>query len=59
MSDIYISNKGIKPPLINTIGEEVIDLTAYIHFISNRIFNGHISNETSMSDHRQILFDVA
>lgn len=55
-NNIDICNKGCEPTFINSIRKEVLDLTLCSVHISENIKGWHVSNEVSLSDHRQILF---
>lgn len=57
-SHINILNKGSNPTFINSIRQEVLDLTLSSQFISNFVANWHVSNEASLSDHMHIRFDI-
>lgn len=55
--NINICNVGDKPTFSNSIRQEVLDLTLCSPSISDKIKNWHVSDETSMSDHKHIIFD--
>ncbi|XP_062710252.1 uncharacterized protein LOC134288683 [Aedes albopictus] len=56
-NEIDICNRGDVPTFINAIREEVLDLTLCSPTISDKIKNWHVSDEISLSDHKQILFE--
>lgn len=57
--DIDICNRGDSPTFINSIREEVLDLTLCSSIISENIKNWVVSDEISLSDHKHILFNYA
>ncbi|XP_072392231.1 uncharacterized protein [Diabrotica undecimpunctata] len=57
-NNLDIANRGNKPTFINAIRKEVLDITLTSSFIANKIYNWHVSNEASMSDHQHIRFDL-
>jgi len=57
-SGINILNIGNKPTFVNAIRSEVLDLTLSTQFISNFVFNWHVSDEPSLSDHMHIKFEL-
>lgn len=58
LNNIDIVNRGSKPTFRNGVRSEVLDITLASTFISNYIYNWHVSSEVSMSDHRHIRFDI-
>lgn len=58
-NDIDICNRGNAPTFINAVREEVLDLTLCNSTISGSIEKWRVSDEISLSDHRQILFEFA
>lgn len=56
-NDIDICNKGNCPTFVNAIREEVLDLTLCSSKLSDSIKNWQVSDEISLSDHKQILFE--
>lgn len=56
-NEIDICNRGEAPTFINAIRQEVLDLTLCSPKISEKIKNWHVSDEASLSDHMQILFE--
>ena len=56
-NNIDICNKSNKPTFTNAIRGEVLDLTLCSPAISEKIANWHVSDETSLSDHKHILFE--
>jgi hypothetical protein len=57
-TNLNILNKGNKPTFVVTNRQEVIDLTLRTDNIRDLVSNWHVSDETSLSDHRYILFQV-
>ena len=57
-NDVEILNNGCKPTFINSVREEVLDLTLSSRYISNYISNWRVSDEVSCSDHQHIFFQV-
>jgi hypothetical protein len=55
---VDILNVGNKPTFITAARREVLDLTLASPFISNFVSGWHVSEEPSLSDHRQIRFDL-
>lgn len=55
---LEILNIGDKPTFVNRMREEVLDITLSTLLVSTKIQNWHVSDETSMSDHRHIRFDL-
>lgn len=47
------------PPPVTVARQEVLDLTLCSAAFADKISNWHVSEEASLSDHRQIVFDVA
>jgi hypothetical protein len=57
-SNMYILNCGNEPTFVVSNRKEVIDLTLGTNEISNLVSNWHLSEETSLSDHRDICFQL-
>lgn len=57
-TNINIRNRGNELTIINVTRKEVHDLTLADPFISNYIYNWHISDDSSMSDNQHIKFDL-
>lgn len=55
-SSLQIINKGNDPTFVNAKRGEVIDITLATNNICRKIMTWHVSNETSLSDHRYICF---
>ena len=51
-----IMNRGNSPTFVTKNRSEVLDITLATQNISNRISQWHVSNEDSLSDHREINF---
>jgi hypothetical protein len=58
-SNLNILNHGNKPTFVVSNRLEVIDLTLGTKEIVNLVTNWHVSDETSLSDHRYICFQIA
>lgn len=56
-NNIDISNKGCEPTFVTSNRNEVLDLTLCSPILSENVKNWHVSDEISLSDHRQILFE--
>jgi ribonuclease HI len=56
-SDINIVNTGTKPTFVNSIREEVIDVTLCNNSNVDRIENWRVSDDVTHSDHNRIEFD--
>ena len=56
-NDMEFCNTGNSPTFINSIREEVLDLTLCSASIADKIHNWHVSDEISLSDHSHILFE--
>lgn len=56
-NNIDICNRGDSPTFVNSIRQEVLDLTICSDLLSEKIVNWHVSDEESLSDHKQIRFD--
>ena len=56
-NNIDICNRGNNPTFVNAIRQEVLDLTLASTKLSDNIENWHVSEEISLSDHSQILFE--
>ncbi|XP_043470366.1 uncharacterized protein LOC122503754 [Leptopilina heterotoma] len=57
-TDLYILNTGSTPTFINAVRQEVIDITLCSKSIENKVRRWRVSNEPSLSDHSQIVFEV-
>jgi hypothetical protein len=57
-SNLYILNCGNEPTFVVNNRKEVIDLTLGTNEIANLVCNWHVSDETSLSDHRYICFEL-
>ena len=55
-NNIDICNTGDTPTFVNSIRQEVLDLTLCSPIVSEKIKDWHVSDETSLSDHKHILF---
>lgn len=56
-NNIDLCNKGNQPTFITKTRREVLDLTLCSPFISPRVRKWQVSDEESLSDHRQIEFE--
>ncbi|XP_043461994.1 uncharacterized protein LOC122498366 [Leptopilina heterotoma] len=56
--DLDILNTGSTPTFINAVRQEVIDITLCSKSIENKLRRWRVSNEPSLSDHSQIVFEV-
>jgi hypothetical protein len=56
--NLYILNCGNEPTFMVSNRKEVIDLTLGTNEIANLVSNWHVSDETSLSDHRYICFQL-
>jgi hypothetical protein len=57
-TNLSILNKGNEPTFVISNRKEVIDLTLGTNKIGDLVTNWHVSDETSLSDHRYIVFQV-
>jgi hypothetical protein len=57
-SNLNIRNHGNEPTFVVSNRKEVIDLTPGTNEIANLVSNWHVSDETSLSDHRYICFQI-
>lgn len=57
-TDLEILNKGISPTFVTRNRSEVLDITVASQNIINIIKNWHVSNEDTLSDHREINFTI-
>jgi hypothetical protein len=57
-ANLNILNKGNKPTFAVSKRQRVIDLTLGADKVVDLVSNWHVSDETSLSDHRYILFQV-
>ena len=53
-----IANVGCKPTFINSIREEVLDLTLISSSIASSLINWRVTDEATLSDHQHIRFDL-
>ena len=58
ITNLNILNKGNEPTFVVSNRQEVTDLTLWTDKIGQLLSNWHVSDETSLSDHRYILFQV-
>ena len=56
-NNIDICNRGNSPTFVNSIRQEVLDLTLCSQPLSENIKNWYVSDEESLSDHKHIRFD--
>jgi len=56
--DLELLNKGNKPTFVTSRRQEVLDITISSIGLSSYITNWQINEEDSLSDHRQILFQI-
>ncbi|XP_043483556.1 uncharacterized protein LOC122512018 [Leptopilina heterotoma] len=57
-TNLDILNTGSTPTFSNAIRQEVIDITLCSKNIGNKVRRWKVSNEPSLSDHSQIVFEV-
>jgi hypothetical protein len=57
-SNLNVLNHGNDPTFVVSNRKEVIDLTLGTNKIANLVSNWHVSDETSLSDHRYICFQI-
>jgi hypothetical protein len=57
-SNLNILSHSIEPTFVVSNRKEVIDLTLGTNKIANLVCNWHVSDETSLSDHRYICFQM-
>ena len=57
-TNLTVVNRGCKPTFINSIRQEVIDITMVSDSLSDRISNWHVSDSHSFSDHCYIEFSL-
>ena len=55
--NVNICNQGNDPTFVTRIRQEVLDLTLCSAKLSGMIVNWHVSEEQSLSDHKQIMFN--
>lgn len=55
---LEILNSGSRPTFITSRRQEVIDVTLGSHKTAQSVMNWRVSEEDSLSDHRQIYFTV-
>lgn len=58
MNNIDLCNKGESPTFVTRLRQEVLDLTLCSPRTSANLKNWHVSTEESLSDHKQILFEL-
>ena len=56
--DLMILNSGNKPTFVNSVRDQVIDITLCSHDVVNDLLNWNVTNEVTCSDHRLISFDT-
>ena len=57
-TNLTVANKGCKPTFINSIRQEVIDITLVSDSLSYRVLNWHVADTNSFSDHCYIEFSL-
>lgn len=57
-SELVILNQGNVPTFENRLRKEVLDVTLSTEFISEKIVDWRVSDEPSLSDHKQIRFKI-
>ena len=57
-TDLDILNIGNQPTFVNRIRSEVLDITLATNKLSNRIKNWNVSQEETLSDHKEINFSI-
>ena len=57
-NNINVCNKGNEPTFVTVARQEVLDLTLCSAAFADKIRNWHVSEEASLSDHRQIVFNI-
>ncbi|XP_055622249.1 uncharacterized protein LOC129765838 [Toxorhynchites rutilus septentrionalis] len=55
--NINICNQGNDPTFVNSVRQEVLDLTLCSSKLSDTLKNWHVSSEESLSDHKHIMFN--
>ena len=55
---LELLNKGREPTFVTRARQEVLDITFATKNLARHITNWHVRNDTSMSDHRQISFEL-
>jgi hypothetical protein len=58
-ANLNILNKGNKPNFVDSNRQEVIDFTLGTDKVGDLVSDWHVFDETSLSDHRYILFQVS
>jgi ribonuclease HI len=58
-SNLVILNKGNRPTFVNSIREQVIDITLCTNDVEEYVENWHVSQEDSLSDHQTIRFTIS
>lgn len=58
-TSLDILNKGNEPTFVNKLRQEVLDVTLTTQQFSDRIKNWMVSNEETLSDHREINFQIS
>lgn len=56
-NNVNICNEGTNSTFMNSIRQEVLDLTLCSNTLSEKIHNWNVSDEISLSDHKHILFE--
>lgn len=57
-TNLDILNRGAEPTFVNAIRSEVLDVTFASHFFTERITNWQVSSEETLSDHKEINFNI-
>ena len=57
-TNLIIANIGSEPTFLNSVRQEVIDITLCSKELKEFIGNWYVSREASMSDHRHIIFNL-
>lgn len=56
--ELEILNKGTKPTFVTVNRREVLDITLVTQSFANRVKNWRVSDEETLSDHKEINFSV-
>jgi ribonuclease HI len=56
--DLLILNEGNEPTFLNSTRSEVLDLTICNKQLETKLRNWHVSEESTLSDHRYILYEI-
>lgn len=57
-TNLEILNRGNVPTFVTGNRSEVLDVTFASRELLTRVLNWHVSNEESLSDHKEINFDI-